>query len=408
MLTSFPQPSRILRHRKATAPQRAFWTNDARYRAFVGGVGSGKTRAGAVEVLRMPPLSTGMVIAPTYPMLRDATLMTFLDLARRGGVLSEFKESTLTARLIDGKSVMFRSSEHPDRLRGPNLGWFWLDEAAMMDEETWLIMLGRLREAPGRAWVTSTPKGYNWLYESFVKHATADHVIIRASTTSNLFLPSAFVPALAQSYSGQWYAQEVEGEFTDTAPDRFLPSILWWDACREALPPLDAYTPIVLGVDAGVSNDTFGLVGVSRHPARHEDVAVRLVRNWVPKGSPLDFNAIQKEIEQLCDDYRVLQITFDAYQLHQMMSSLGARVWTDAFSQQGERLTADKQLLDLIQSRRIAHDGNADLRQHLDNADRQVDTEAHKLRIVKRKDDLKVDLAVCTSQAAKRVLDLNV
>lgn len=358
----------------------------------------------------MPAGSTGMVIAPTYPMLRDSTLRTFLDLAQSyvPPLVRMFYKAEMTAVLTNGTHVLFRSAEHPDRLRGPNLGWFWLDEAAMMDEEAWLIMLGRLRERPGRAWVTSTPKGYNWLYEAFVKSATADHVAIRATTMSNPFLPSAFVPALAQSYSGTWYAQEVEGEFTDTAPERFLPSILWWDACKEDMPPLDAYTPIVLGVDAGVSNDTFGLVGVSRHPTRHEDVAVRLVRNWVPKGGALDFDAIQSEVEALCDGYRVLQICYDQYQLHQMMTRLGRRVWTDAFSQQSERLTADKQLLDLIQARRIAHDGNAELRQHLDNADRQVDTEAHKLRIVKRKDDLKVDLAVCTSQAAKRILDLNV
>jgi hypothetical protein len=36
-----------------------------------------------------------------------------------------------------------------------------------MHAEVWLIMIRRLREFPGRAWVTSTPRGFNWLYETF-------------------------------------------------------------------------------------------------------------------------------------------------------------------------------------------------------------------------------------------------
>jgi hypothetical protein len=45
-------------------------------------VGSGKTRAGCLAILAMPGNSTGMVVAPTYPMLRDATLRTFLELTQ--------------------------------------------------------------------------------------------------------------------------------------------------------------------------------------------------------------------------------------------------------------------------------------------------------------------------------------
>ncbi len=47
--------SRRIRFEHAgTEPQMRFWQSAARWRAFVGGVGSGKTRAGAMEVLRQP------------------------------------------------------------------------------------------------------------------------------------------------------------------------------------------------------------------------------------------------------------------------------------------------------------------------------------------------------------------
>jgi hypothetical protein len=215
--------------------------------------------------------------------------------------------------------------------------------------------------------------------------------------------------AVQSSLMAQEYPATPEEAFSATNAERFLPSILWWDACREELPALTPHEPLILATDAGVSNDYFALIGVTRHPARHEDVAVRMVRVWKPNGAPLDFTAIQQEIEQqVLDVYNVVLITYDAYQLHQMMTQLGRRVWTDAFSQTGERLAADKQTLDLIQSRRVAHDGNDELRHALDNADRAVDAESHKLRIVKRKDALKIDPAVALSMASYRCLELNV
>jgi terminase large subunit-like protein len=215
--------------------------------------------------------------------------------------------------------------------------------------------------------------------------------------------------AVQSSLMGQEYPATPDEAFSATSAERFLPSILWWDACQEQLPPLGEYEPLILAADAGVSNDHFSLVGTTRHPARHTDVAVRLVRVWIPpKDGKLDFDVIEQEIDAIIDQYHVVQLTFDAYQLHQMMTRLGRRVWTDEFSQQSERLIADKQTLDLVQQRRLAHDGNMELRQAADNADRQVDKESHKLRIVKRKDDLKIDPLVACSMSAYRCLELNI
>jgi len=210
------QPKRILRHTTQTPAQRAFWQSAARFRLLVGGVGSGKTRAGCVEVLCQPAGSVGMVVAPTYPMLRDATLRTFLELAQKGGVLADYSKSEFTATLINGTRVLFRSADDPDRLRGPNLGWFYLDEAALMSREAWLIMIGRLRLAPGRAWATSTPRGINWLYDVF-HSGDPDYAVIRSSTRENPYLPAGFVESLENAYTTAWQRQEIEGEFVEMA-----------------------------------------------------------------------------------------------------------------------------------------------------------------------------------------------
>jgi len=156
-----------------------------------------------------------MVVAPTFRMLHDSTLGTFLELTRTGGVLRAYNKSDMTAQLVNGTNVLFRSADEPDRLRGVNLGWFVLDEGALCTHETWLILLARLREAPGRAWVCTTPRGYDWLYETFAKSESEDYAVIRSSTRDNPFLPADFVKRLEQQYTQQWQRQEIEGEFCE-------------------------------------------------------------------------------------------------------------------------------------------------------------------------------------------------
>ncbi len=211
---------RYIRHTHGTpyrppahhAAQNAFWSNPARFRLFAGGIGSGKTLAGCYEALSQPA-GHGAIIAPTYPMLRDATLRTFLDVARSHGRLRGLNKSDMVVTLTDGSTVLLRTADDPDRLRGPNLGWFYLDEAALMDPETWKIMIGRLREQPGRAWATTTPRGFDWLFDLFSQSDDPDYWMVTSSTRANPFLPDGFIPSLEAVYDDYWRAQEIEGRF---------------------------------------------------------------------------------------------------------------------------------------------------------------------------------------------------
>lgn len=244
-----------------TEPQRRFWVSEARFRLFVGGVGSGKTRAGIVETFRQPAGSTGMIVAPTYTMLRDATLRTFLDLTRAANILQSFKEQLMVAKLKGERTILFRSGDDPDRLRGPNLGWFMLDEAAMLDEEVWRVMIGRLREKPSRGWAVTTPRGKNWLYRLF--HSGNNYEIIKSSSKDNPFLPEGFVDSLEQSYTAEWRAQEIEGDFLDPLGALFRrewfqvvesapPNLQWiryWDLAASVRTTADFTASIAIAMD---------------------------------------------------------------------------------------------------------------------------------------------------------------
>lgn len=213
--------------------------SQARSRAFIGGVGSGKTMAGCAEAFRPEYAgATGAFIAPTFPMLRDATLAMFLSLCETAEVqgwpvLANFNKGDMVAELTTGTTILFRSSDDPERLRGPNLGFFYLDEAALMKRRTWDIMLGRLREKPGRSWLTTTPKGFNWIYDLFITQQLPGYDLIRSSSRDNPYLPADFVSSLEQAYAGAFREQEIEGEFVQ--PEGALAQRQWFGIV-EAIP----------------------------------------------------------------------------------------------------------------------------------------------------------------------------
>ena len=64
------------------ARQVEFHCNNAKYRAFIGGVRSGKTEAGVAEAIKqamLQPMSRGCVVAPTYTMLVSTVIPIFRE-----------------------------------------------------------------------------------------------------------------------------------------------------------------------------------------------------------------------------------------------------------------------------------------------------------------------------------------
>lgn len=190
--------------------------------------------------------------------------------------------------------------------------------------------------------------------------------------------------------------------------------IEWYDACRGELPPWEpTREPMVLGVDGAVTSDCAAITGVTRHPERRRtDVVERLSRIWTPpRGGAIDLNDVEAEIRRICSAYNVVCITFDAYQLHQMMQNLtkDGVAWCLPFSQGATREIADKQLYDIIRGRRFTHANGerSEQREHMRNAASQTSLrEDTKLRIVKKAADLKIDATVALSMAVYQCLRL--
>lgn len=233
--------------------QKRFVLDPARFPAYVGGIGSGKSFAGAAKVIsRMGNRELGLVAAPTYPMLRDATQRTLLRMLDDLGVSYEFRkgENALTIPST-GHEIIFRSLDNPETLRGPNLDYAYVDEASLIEPAAWAIVKGRVRvgQRP-QAWITCTPKGRNWVWEEWERDANPDHPLYRVATSENPELPVDFVQSLG--YQGAFAAQELGGEFV-AHEGLVYPAFSRPDHVRTE--DTEGWRPVI-GVDVGTRNPT--------------------------------------------------------------------------------------------------------------------------------------------------------
>jgi phage terminase large subunit-like protein len=204
-----------------------------------------------------------------------------------------------------------------------------------------------------------------------------------------------------------------------SSTETFIPEE-WWKLCHyekhglAQMPPTGERQPVVFAVDAGVSNDHFGIVGVWK---KENTVYPFYAQEWIPpRNGKLDFSIAEREIRRLAAAYNVVEWAYDEYQLHDMTTRLRREGigYFRPFSQNAGNKTApgrpiaDKLLYDVIQQRRLVHDGNRTLTEHVLNADAQVEGKHERLMLVKRSPLHKIDCCVALSMATCEALRLNI
>jgi phage terminase large subunit len=238
--------------------QQEFVESDARYAAYIAGIGSGKTVGGIGRLIRnvvdLNPGYTGYVLAPTVPSLRNV-IIPELD---KWGVLdrADYNRTEKKLEFPNGSTVIFESADNDrkiERLRGPSIGWFWMDEAATISERAWDIMVGRLRDGDHlNAYVTTTPKGENWIHDKFVdadNRLDGVDVVRGVPSTENPHLPDAYEEIVGE-YEGRFYEQEVLGEFVGFEGLVYP----WFDDSNIVDNAPDHYDEVAYGVDWGHNN----------------------------------------------------------------------------------------------------------------------------------------------------------
>ncbi len=220
----------VLERRIAYHPlpsQSAFHTSPARFKGYSGPIGSGKSLALCHEAIRAAYVNSGrlgLLGAPTFPMLRDATQATLLDILERNQLPYQMYKAENTLELEDcGSRILLRAVDDFERLRGTNLAWFGLDELTYTPEAAWLRLEGRLRDPQATrlsGFGVWTPKGFDWVYRRFVSDKPEGYDVVLARPFENTALLNQipdFYQRLAGSYDPLFYRQEVLGEYVNVA-----------------------------------------------------------------------------------------------------------------------------------------------------------------------------------------------
>src|ERR1041385_6859727 len=175
--------------------QKKFHKSNARFKGFSGPIGSGKSAALCQEAIRLSYLNpgrTGLIGSPTYPMLRDSTLLALMETLSDNGIPFELSKAESVLTMKDtGSRILLRAVDEFERLRGTNLAWFGLDELTYTMEGAWLRLEGRLRDPRAKrrcGFAVWTPKGYDWVYQKFISDPVKGYDAIIARAGENKFL----------------------------------------------------------------------------------------------------------------------------------------------------------------------------------------------------------------------------
>lgn len=229
--------------------QRAFVACPDKICAYYGGIGNGKTLAGAVRSLMLSDMYPGNVILVgrlTYPELRDTTQKQVLDIVRErnGGSLEpgpyvrSWNQTSGTLELKTGdtySTILFRYLENEESILNLNLGAFFVDQAEFVKEGIFGHLLGRLRwwsqekaevfkQKYGRtprhfAYIVGNPAP-GWVYRRFKQKKTEDgkplnYTLFEAPTSANKdHLPKGYEEGLRASYPEAWVKRYLEGDWT--------------------------------------------------------------------------------------------------------------------------------------------------------------------------------------------------
>lgn len=279
--------------------QRQFLNYGETYHAFISGIGSGKTTSLIQRIALNTSYwnvgDTGVVITPTVPSLRNVLIPEL----RKWGYLDigTWEPSKKRWTLPNGSTVIFESADNSrkiQRLRGPNIAWFGMDEPQEIAAEAWDIMVGRVREGSYlNMFVTGTPKGYNWVYDKLVGEESLDGVnLVRDVTTKdNPHLPEVYTDQIVEQYGGRFYEQEVLGQFVQFEGLVYP----WFSDDHLADGDLDSYDEVVYGVDWGHNNPAVVLALV-----RHGDQWT-VVDEWYERRCTTGDQA--RAAEELVDEY---------------------------------------------------------------------------------------------------------
>lgn len=251
-----------------TEPQAEFFGLDAKFPLFCGGFGVGKTETLANCATRDALQSSSALIAlyePTYDLVRLILAPRMEEKLSALGIRYKYnkQENIIYTSSSQCGDFVLRTLENPARIIGYESYRAHVDEIDTLKKVqatlAWRKVIARNRQKPkgilnpfNRVSAYTTPEGFAFAHETWVKDPKVGYVIVQAPTASNPFLPDDYIDTLRASYPPQLIEAYLEGRFVNLTSGAVYPDFDRKLNHTDAV--LEDGEPIHAGVDFNVNH----------------------------------------------------------------------------------------------------------------------------------------------------------
>lgn len=302
---------------------------------FVGGFGSGKTAAAIARIMRLKRMCPEQDVAyylPNYGLVEDIAFKRFPEMFEKNGLY--YKLNKQSKRFSTGiGDIIFRSMDNPDGIVGYEVAHSICDELDTLPTDkarnVWNKVIARNRQkgftksglaVRNSVGVATTPEGFKFAYDRWVKNKAPGYTIFRAKTQDNAAnLPDGYIENLRNTYSSNLLSAYLDGEFVNlTSGSVYAEFDRNLNDSREKIEDKDH---LHIGMDFNVS---------------HMAAVVIVLREGLP-------HAVE-ELTGVFDTPAMIQLLKQRYSGHQMM------IYPDASGQSRKSNNASVSDLSLLQS----------------------------------------------------------
>lgn len=243
---------------------------DRKLALWFGSVSAGKTVASLfaflLAVVRAPKTGIIIIAGGSLQTIYQNVFVLFQNTAIFGSVISsqiEYTPGATSARIL-GREVLLvgaKDAKAVGRIQGATVALAYVDEAALMPEAFWNMLVSRLRVDGARLLATMNPASRNhWIRKNWiVPGAEKNLVSFHFTMKDNPNLSAEYIADMERSFSGVFYDRMIKGEWTN-AEGAVYPM---WDPARHVIPfeKMPRLRDVMgIGMDYGTTNTTAALM----------------------------------------------------------------------------------------------------------------------------------------------------
>lgn len=257
---------------KCMSPRQIVSLNDCTYRKIAiwsGAVSAGKTYvslyAFLFAVIDAPSNGRIVIVGRTLDTIQTNLMTLLTDPAIFGEFTKHihYTPGAKTAQILGRTVYLYGANDATSetKIRGMTVGLAYVDEATILPEGFWDMLITRLRVKGARCLATTNPGSKNhWLRKKWILQA-ADKNLVHFTFTmdDNPSLEADYIADMKRSYSGVFYKRFIQGQWTNAAGAVYD----MWDEDRHTiqygkLPPMQRI--LSTSIDYGTTNTTAALL----------------------------------------------------------------------------------------------------------------------------------------------------